>query len=171
MMFHAIDIADSIVTLHGKDNYITNLMLNKLVYFAYADSLANGIQLFDDHIEAWRYGPVERTVFNAYRDYGKVAVREPSGEGIVSEASLSIAHNVWKRYGFMTAIDLMNYSHRDGSAWKSAYVPQANIEITNDMILASRDGKDTPPRADTLAASIDDVRTKWKGALNMLADI
>ena len=51
---------------------MTNLRLQKLLYFAQGWHLARyGKPLFDDDIEAWQYGPVVPSVYNAYKQYGR----------------------------------------------------------------------------------------------------
>ena len=58
---NSIQVANAFILRHGSDIDITNLVLNKLVYFAQVESLREtGKPLFEDKIEAWSYGPVER---------------------------------------------------------------------------------------------------------------
>lgn len=37
-----LDIANAIIKIHMRDSYLTNMKLNKLVYFAYANALQAG---------------------------------------------------------------------------------------------------------------------------------
>src|SRR6266446_3445682 len=49
---------------------VTNLKLQKLLYYAQAWKLAlHGKPLFNDRIEAWVHGPVVPVVFREYRDF------------------------------------------------------------------------------------------------------
>jgi uncharacterized phage-associated protein len=62
-------IADYFIGLANETgSLITNLKLQKLVYYAQAWSLAlnDGQSLFDDDFEAWVHGPV---IFDLYNDY------------------------------------------------------------------------------------------------------
>jgi len=50
---------------------ITNLRINKLLFFIHAESLAtkpNG--LVRNHFEAWQFGPVVRPVFESFKRHG-----------------------------------------------------------------------------------------------------
>lgn len=56
----AIDVAGMFIQRHGDSIHLTNLSLNKLVYFAQVESIRRtGEPLFDDEVQAWNYGPVE----------------------------------------------------------------------------------------------------------------
>jgi uncharacterized phage-associated protein len=49
---------------------ITNLKLNKLVYYTQAWHLAlSGSPLFEDEIEAWVHGPVLPVLYDAYKQF------------------------------------------------------------------------------------------------------
>ena len=72
----SIQVANAFILRHGSDIDITNLVLNKLVYFAQVESLrATGKPLFEDKIEAWSYGPVER---NVYFTFQKIRTQQDS---------------------------------------------------------------------------------------------
>ncbi|GDX36114.1 hypothetical protein LBMAG18_06250 [Alphaproteobacteria bacterium] len=51
---------------------LTNLKLQKLLYFAYGLHLALfDKKLFNDEFEAWQYGPVLRSVYKEFKNFGK----------------------------------------------------------------------------------------------------
>ena len=52
---------------------ITHLKLQKILYYAQADYLVEnkGIPLFEEPIEAWQYGPVVRSVYDKYKQFGR----------------------------------------------------------------------------------------------------
>lgn len=63
----ALDVANYFIANYGGGTEMTNLKLNKLVYFAQAVSLKQyGVPLFSDEIQAWSYGPVEPEVYHAF---------------------------------------------------------------------------------------------------------
>ncbi len=69
----AEDVAKFFIQYYDdNDVLITNLMLNKLLYFAQGHHLAEyGKPLFGETIEAWKYGPVVPSVYRKYKLYGK----------------------------------------------------------------------------------------------------
>lgn len=63
-MYKAIDLANYIVDKCIEDNApITNLQLQRILYFVQKDFLKRGYQAFSDDIEAWRCGPVVPNVY------------------------------------------------------------------------------------------------------------
>lgn len=165
----AVQIANTFIARHGREILLTNLAINKLVYYAQAESLRRtGCPLYDDPVEAWQYGPVERGVYFAFNRYGRNRITEPSGPTATDPYSIGIVDDVADKYGKFSAFDLVRFSHREGSAWKAVYSPNEDREITNEAILASADGKELPPETDTFSAAIDDVSKRWSNTFNIL---
>ena len=72
-MMPAHDVAKYFVSLVDEEagDSITNLKLQKLLYYAQGVSLAlNDAVLFTDPIEAWTHGPVVPTVYRRYKQHG-----------------------------------------------------------------------------------------------------
>lgn len=73
-MYKAERIADFIICLAQENgDLITNLKLQKLLYYAQAWFLVNNNnqKLFNDDIVAWQYGPVVRAVYERYQSFGR----------------------------------------------------------------------------------------------------
>lgn len=73
----ALDVAKYVIYLasqnvigdEGEIEGITNLKLQKILYFIEAFSLATkDTSIFNEEIEAWEYGPVVPEVYHAYKD-------------------------------------------------------------------------------------------------------
>jgi len=68
-----------------KDIKITNLQLQKIMYFALGQYIAekgideNVENVYETPFEAWLYGPVNRKVYQLYKRYGRLGIRD---EGI-----------------------------------------------------------------------------------------
>lgn len=167
----AMDVANIFISRHGSELYLTNLKLNKLVYYAQVESLREtGSPLFADTIEAWGYGPVEPNVYHNFKLFGDRQIKNPLGAYTDDPYANRIVDIVTEKYGFLTAFDLVNYSHRNGGAWKSVYDGTRNKPIDVDVILNSRDVKDYPQMAGTLAQSVNDVNNQFANALRLLGD-
>jgi uncharacterized phage-associated protein len=72
MSFDTNKIADTIIALSRERgrNDVTNLKLQKLMYYAQAWRLVfTGEPLFLESIEAWVHGPVVPSIFRRFRDY------------------------------------------------------------------------------------------------------
>ncbi len=114
-MISAIDLANAFVDRYAKVDYLTNMKLNSLLYFAYARYLRKGEDLFSEPIEAWKFGPVIPDVYHAYKEYGRNKITHPLCDEI-SEESYKIAEEIWQDFGKLTAWDLMELSHQKDSA-------------------------------------------------------
>ena len=56
--------------------YITNLKLQKLLYYAQGYFLAKkNTSLFEDDFLAWEHGPVIRKIYNKYRTNGSSGIK------------------------------------------------------------------------------------------------
>ena len=76
-MMPAHDVARYFVSLVDEEagDSITNLKLQKLLYYAQGVNLAlNDVCLFPDPIEAWTHGPVVPNVYRAYKQHGGEAI-------------------------------------------------------------------------------------------------
>ena len=114
--------------LSGLDvaNYIlskircTHLSLEKLVYYAYADYLCeHSERLFEDHIYAFRHGPVINSVYETFKRSGSQYVKPfEFGDDKYSAGAL---------------VDL---THRAGTPWSYVDSSVAYQEISDNLIMA-----------------------------------
>ncbi|MEY8436531.1 type II toxin-antitoxin system antitoxin SocA domain-containing protein [Atopobiaceae bacterium 24-176] len=167
----AVNLANAIVDRHGVSGFVTNMKLNKLVYFAYAFFLKDGGRLFDDDIEAWQYGPVVPAVYHAYKSNGSKRITEPVSSDYDAIAAKA-ADVVWNLYGHLTAYDLMRLSHKEGGAWKNAvdrrglHSPIFDTDVVSS-IDASPEGL---AGMTTISSSVSDSMDRWAVAMEMLKD-
>ena len=75
-MYNVLDITEYIIKYcNEKNRTISNLKLQKLLYFVQAEFLVNkGKPCFSDPIEAWDFGPVVPTVYHKYLVYGSASI-------------------------------------------------------------------------------------------------
>ena len=116
----------------------TQLKLQKLVYLCFADYLCKtGKELFTDKIYAFKYGPVVDTVYSRYKKYGYKPIEKeqenidsnsilemPAKSRILfaedgTEKLLSIDKTL-KKYGSLSAKDLVNLTHRENAPWSKS---------------------------------------------------
>lgn len=139
----ALNVANYIIDNWSDKFEITNLKLNKLVYYSQVESLRKyNRPLFDDIIEAWQYGPVEPVVYHAFSSYGRNRISKSSDLAILDGISKKLIDSVMNKLGMLTAFDLVTLSHKPDGAWASVYSPNRDNPITPEAILASNDGLD-----------------------------
>jgi uncharacterized phage-associated protein len=142
MMAHVIDVADAILKIakeHGKA--LTPLQLMKLVYIAHGWSLAiRGVDLFPDTIEAWKYGPVIPTLYQATKSYGRspIPLDRVGDEPVnLDAATVAFLKDVFNKYGNMSGYSLSQLTHKPGTPWAQVYEDGVfNIDIPDDIIEA-----------------------------------
>ncbi|MBV1702501.1 MAG: DUF4065 domain-containing protein [Hyphomicrobiales bacterium] len=109
---------------------VTNLALQKLLYFAHAHHLIETKQpLVQGYFEAWQYGPVHPAAYKAFKAAGnrpinfKAERQEPlSGrmQPIADEVSATVRHLVVRvitSYGRLTPGRLVEISHARDAPW------------------------------------------------------
>jgi uncharacterized phage-associated protein len=116
----------------GNGEYMTNMRLNKLMYFAQAWSLVLFDKpLFSETIKAWEHGPVIPSIYHKYRRGRNPIVRTDPSFSIdmldAKEQELLLA--VIAKYGIFSTYRLRNITHRPGSPWESARTGNKIIEI------------------------------------------
>ena len=110
----AIDLANYIIwkAIDFHKVGITNLKLQKLIYFTYAQHLvATKRKIFDEPIEKWQYGPVVPSVYHAFKDYGVYEINQTKSKFSID---LSTGKPVLKTENFdPTAIIFNDYIKLD----------------------------------------------------------
>lgn len=140
----ALDISAYFVHLANNQNEsdLTNLKLQKLLYFAQGEYLAKtGSPLFKDPIEAWDLGPVVRTVYDTFKECGPFPI---TTFDINVGANLDELPNdvkkfvetVWDDYGKYSARFLVDETHREGSPWQKAHALGGNSVIETKHLIS-----------------------------------
>lgn len=143
-MANVFDVADFFIDIANKntDDTLTNLKLNKLLYYAQGEYLARtGKPLFDDEIQAWDYGPVVPVIFYKYKRNNAneiTPITDISPEysfEVFSFEELSVLLDVVREKGQYTGYKLISMTHSE-SPWKNAYKPNLKgTIISNDSLM------------------------------------
>lgn len=132
----AADFFISAAKAENRSDQMTNMKVNKLVYFAQAASLQKrGKPLFADKIEAWDHGPVVYNVYEQFKPYGRKGISEQSSPGAaesISGEDIDLLADVYVELGDETASQLRKRSHREDSPWfqtMEKHVRGAEIDV------------------------------------------
>jgi len=140
-MHSCFDVAKYFLAQSSEDagDLVSNLKLQKLVYYAQGFSLAlHDEPLFSEPIEAWMHGPVVRELYTAYKACGSAAIPAPEGfdVGIFSKKQLQLLSDVYGVYGQYSAWKLRELTHSE-APWKDNYSEGvASQEISQDEMKA-----------------------------------
>ncbi|GGO59187.1 hypothetical protein GCM10010910_01560 [Microbacterium nanhaiense] len=127
---------------------VTPMKLQKILFFAACEyAKRTGRQLLDGSFQAWKYGPVNRTVYDEFRSFGGDPIRSFGKDAKnkaykVNEDSdpnlKAVLDAVWAGSKQMSAVALSRLTHEDGSAWAQVFKPDASAHIGHEIMLADR---------------------------------
>ena len=117
---------------------ISNLKMHKLLHYAQGHYLAIFDEvLFDDDIEAWKYGPVVKNVYDRFKVYGNLAIDFKELDNfkheLYTERHLDILPFVFNKYNIQ-AKELVNMTHSE-KPWKTYYDKHTTNLIPVDVII------------------------------------
>jgi uncharacterized phage-associated protein len=119
------DVAKYFLWVANEQNTpISNLKLQKLVYYAQAWHLAiNGQALFAEDFQAWVHGPVNPALYHEYKRFGWMPIQDDiEGDSVVSKFTddiLSLLQEVTDEYLTCDAYDLERMTHAE-VPWQAA---------------------------------------------------
>lgn len=109
------------VMLEGDSEYISNLKLQKLLYYAQGTYCAmTGKELFSDPIVAWRHGPVIESVYHEYKSNGSSGIEfnDAFDFSCIDVETENILEEVYDYFGQYSAWKLRNMTHEE-DPWKN----------------------------------------------------
>ena len=120
--YKALDIAkwflyynNRVIMLDSDADYISNLKLQKLLYYAQGTFLAiKDEPLFDDELLAWEHGPVVYSVYQEYKKYHSNGI--PFDEEYVNNIGKKdeeLLKEVYKVFGKYSAWGLREMTHKE----------------------------------------------------------
>lgn len=116
---------------------ITNLKIQKLLYYAQAWYLVNyGRRLFDDDIEAWDFGPVIRPIYRKWKKFDSKPIQyTPNGkEGDAFEKrQFEFLVEFYRVFSNFSSTALVTMAHNE-DPWKRAFVPGKNNIISPKLM-------------------------------------
>lgn len=123
-MPRSVDVAEYFLLLEGNEGEITNMKLQKLVYYAQGFSLAlTGVPLFQEPIEAWMHGPVVPDLYNRFSGFGANPI-QPSNSfnpSVLTRDQRALIEEVFEVYGQYSAWKLRQLTHEE-DPWIDNYV-------------------------------------------------
>lgn len=112
------------------------MKLQKLVYFANGWNLGVSQEpLIDEQVEAWQYGPVVPTIYDAAKRFGNKPITKPLEKFFIEDfdfkpdlltkeegdAVLPLLNWIWVQYGKYDGVQLSNLTHLPGTPWDQIY--------------------------------------------------
>lgn len=116
----ALEVANFIISYGTKHNDpITNLRLQKLLYFTWVDYFKTyESNLFNDFMYAWQFGPVVPSVYYEYCPYGGMPIDPITNDFPQEFDALS---PILDKYLAMPTGKLVSMTHEPGKPWDCVY--------------------------------------------------
>lgn len=153
-MARAMDVADEIITLaQEKNNPVSNLKLQKIMYFLNALSLIerNKPLIDDQKFEKWDYGPVIHSVYTEYSAHGRSSIESPEKhilfertnndmlkryivsfqENNLNEEDINFIRNNILKFLYFKPFELVNYSHEEPQ-WRNKTIYEYDDKKTKE---------------------------------------
>ncbi|MBP9773104.1 MAG: SocA family protein [Candidatus Peribacteraceae bacterium] len=121
----------------GATEGITNLKLQKILYFAQAAHLAvHEKPLFKEEIEAWKFGPVVPSIYKKYKQYTNKVI--PNSKVVLEfdEQLINFLNSIWEIYGKYSAAELVEITHQH-KPWKQAFFEGKGTTVIEKAVMMS----------------------------------
>ncbi len=120
-MYSALNMAKYIIDKCTKDrNPISNLQLQKILYYIQREFLQQGAMAFSENIEAWQFGPVVPEVYKQYCGFGALPIRMRYVVAIQS-SDKNIIDPIIEKKRILNPWDMVSDTHSSGKAWDLIY--------------------------------------------------
>lgn len=122
--YRALDVANYVVRKSMQDGRpISNLQLQKILYYIQVYFIQTEHRaLFSDEIEAWKHGPVVRSVYNRYCVFGAADIYEVEKTTVrFSDSEYNIINKIVEEKRNLKPWDLVEDTHQKGKAWSLIY--------------------------------------------------
>lgn len=120
-MISAIELAKYIVSKCSSDGCpISNLQLQKILFFIQKDRLRKGGWFIADDFEAWQYGPVIKNVYNMFSIYAGIKIDEVYSYKLPER----VKHDVNAIIEYLRELnpwELVAKTHKENGAWDKIY--------------------------------------------------
>lgn len=129
------DVADYFIWLaNTTGSYISNLKLQKLVYYSQAWHLAlEDEPLFEEDFEAWIHGPVIPALYRSYKKFGATPIIKDYITLNLPDLVVSHLKSIADEYFGIDAYDLERMTHRE-QPWIIARGEIPNTQPSNSII-------------------------------------
>ena len=120
-MYSAVEIARFVIDYCTRNGMpISNLHLQKILYFLQVHFAKKNVRLYREDTYAWQYGPVEPNVYYLFSGYGgsKISNRYPSSIDNRIETEIK---PIIRKLAVMSAWNLVSLTHVEGGPWDRTY--------------------------------------------------
>lgn len=132
--YDVVELSKKVISIANENGiYITNLQLQKIMYYIQGNFMKNyGIKAFDEPIECWPYGPVIKRVWRLFNVFGRNPVRYPESSLVITDSEYKLILDILKEKTQLNIWDLVEETHNE-LPWKKANSQGKTILSDADM--------------------------------------
>lgn len=130
-----------LVSLFNKEEKnVTQLHIQKLMFLfeAYYMVVTGASKLYDCEFQAWNFGPVAIPLYKVFKKYGRdnIVLNENEVEegNSISDEKKKILKKLYEAFNGFTAIQLVTFTHAEGSPWKEAWKEKEYSNISKESM-------------------------------------
>lgn len=137
-MYNCFDIAKTFVDLAKEEKRAVDTMkLLKLTYIAHGYYLGFfGKPLFNNEVQAWKYGPVIPALYHVIKRFGTGVVDSETlslySENEVSKDDRKFLKAVWRFYKNFNGLSLSSKTHQENTPWANTYTPYEMYKVIDN---------------------------------------
>ncbi|SEF89075.1 Panacea domain-containing protein [Lachnospira multipara] len=121
-MYSAMDLSKYIILKCIKDGYpISNLQLQRILYYIQKDFLKRNEIAFPDNIEAWQFGPVVPNVYYHYCGFGSMRIFITNDNFSIADADALFIDKIVEEKRQLEPWDAAAEIGKVGGAWAKIY--------------------------------------------------
>lgn len=121
-MYSALEVAKYTVSKCVLDKKpISNLQLQKILYYIQKEFLNKNKKAFNDDFEAWQFGPVIPEVYYRFCGFGAMPITSRYDDIYISEEDKKIIDCVVETKRGKNPWDLVTDTHKFNGAWDQIY--------------------------------------------------
>ena len=142
-MYSAMQIAKYTINKCTTEGHpISNLQLQKILYYIQRELLQSGIDGFEDEIQAWQFGPVVPKVYNNYCAFGSRTISMLYSLEIkgYTAGEICLVNRIVRLKREKNPWELVRETHRSGRAWSIIYNQYGNTNAVIPKELIKRVG-------------------------------
>lgn len=121
-MYSALDLSKYIISKCVREHCpISNLQLQKILYYIQKDFLSRGRIAFSDEIEAWQFGPVVPNVYYKFCGFGAMPITHDFGNIPIGASDKPIIDGIVEAKRDLAPWELVADTHTPNGAWAQIY--------------------------------------------------
>lgn len=121
-MHTALDLSKYIVSKCIEDGEpISNLQLQKILYYIQKTFLQRGLRAFPDEIEAWQFGPVVPNVYYYFCGFGAMSITNVNNTLSPTGNDKKIIDSIIESKRILDPWEMVSETHKPEGAWAKIY--------------------------------------------------